>query len=274
MGVTTINLADAGLSAQKDLDKFWEILDDRLEMCYEALMIRYERLKTLTSDASPIHWNYGGLARLPKHAPIAPLLEGGRTTITLGYAGIYECVKALIGESHTTEKGSKLAMDIMLKLDEAIKKWKKETGLGFALYGSPQESTTEKFAKACRRRHGLIEGITDRDFITNSYHVFVGEDIDAFSKLKFEAPYQDVSRGGSVSYIEVPNMQNNVPAILEVIKFIYDNIQYAEINTKSDYCMKCGFSGEILIDENINWYCPNCGNRDQDEMTVVRRTCG
>lgn len=274
MGVTTINLADAGLAADKDLDKFYEILEERLEMCYEAQMIRYERLKTLNSDASPIHWNYGGMARLPKHSSIAPLLEGGRTSISLGYAGIYECVMALIGESNTTEKGSQLALDIMKTLDAKVKEWKAKTGLGWGLYGTPQESTTEKFAKACRRHYGKIEGITDRDFITNSYHVFVGEEIDAFDKLKFESTYQNLSLGGAVSYIEVANMTKNTEAIMKVMQFMYDNIQYAEINTKSDNCMKCGFDGEILLDDNCEWYCPNCGNRDKEEMTVVRRTCG
>lgn len=272
MGVTTINLADVGLSAKGDMDKFWRILDERLLLCKEALMLRYERLKTLTSDASPIHWQHGALARLKKHESIAPLLVGGRTTITLGYSGIYECVMALIGESNTSEKGSKLALDIMLKLKETTEEWKKETNLGFALYGCPQEATTEKFAKACRRRHGLIKGITDRDFVTNSYHVFVEEPIDAFTKLKFESKYQDISTGGSVSYIEVANMQNNIPAVLQVIEFMYDNIQYAEINTKSDYCQQCGYDGEILVDDNLEWYCPQCGNRDKDTMNVVRRT--
>ena len=274
MGVTTINLADAGLSAQGDIDRFWDILDERLDMCYEASMIRYNRLKTLTSDASPIHWSYGGLARLPKHSPIAPLLENGRSTITLGYAGIYECVMALLNESNTTEKGSILAYQIMNKLRETVNKWKVKTGLGFALYGTPQESTTEKFAKACRKHHGIIKGITDRDFITNSYHVYVGEEIDAFNKLKFESTYQDMSLGGSVSYIEVPNMSNNISAIIKIMQFMYENIQYAEINTKSDYCMKCGFDGEILLDDDCEWYCPNCGNRDKSEMNVVRRVCG
>ena len=274
MGVTTINLADAGLAAKGDVNKFWNILDDRLELCKESLMLRYHRLKTLNSDASPIHWQHGGLARLKKHESIEKLLIGGRTTITLGYAGIYECVMGLIGESNTSERGSKLAMDIMIHLKNTVERWKKEENLGFALYGTPQESLTEKFSKACRRHYGEINGITDRDFITNSYHVFVEEPIDAFSKLKFESKYQDVSLGGAVSYIEVANMQNNIPAVLQVIQFMYENIQYAEINTKSDYCQKCGFDGEILVNDELEWYCPQCGNKDKDTMNVVRRTCG
>ncbi len=274
MGVVTLNLADVGLTAKGDMDNFWKILDNRLELCREVSMLRYERLNTLNSDASPIHWQHGGLARLDKHEPISKLLKGGRSTITLGYAGLYECVMALIGESNTTERGTQLALDIMKYLRATTDRWKKETDLGFALYGSPQESATEKFAKACRRRHGVIKGITDRDFITNSYHVFVGEEIDAFSKLKYESQFQDISSGGSVSYIEVPNMQHNPQALLKIMQFMYDNIQYAEINSKSDYCQKCGFDGEILVNDNLEWYCPNCGNKDKDTMNVVRRTCG
>lgn len=274
MGVTTINLADIGLAAKGDMDKFWKILDERLELCKESLILRYNRLNTLNSDASPIHWQHGGLARLKKHESISKLLVGGRTTITLGYAGIYECVMGLIGKSNTTDEGSKLSLDIMNYLKQTVNRWKEEENLGFALYGTPQESLTEKFAKACRRHHGVIKGITDRDFVTNSYHIFVEEEIDAFSKLRFESKYQDVSSGGSVSYVEVPNMQHNLPAVLQIIKFIYDNIQYAELNTKSDCCQKCGFEGEILTNDNLEWYCPQCNNTDKDTMNVVRRTCG
>ena len=274
MGVTTINLADVGLSANGDLAKFWDILYDRLELCKESLMLRYAKLKDVTSDVSPIHWQHGAISRLPKHAPIYDLLQDGYATITLGYIGVYECVMALIGESHTTERGQELAIEIMKHLKQATSEWKAETGLGFALYGTPSESLTEKFAKACRRRHGVIEGLTDRDYLTNSYHVFVQEDIDAYAKLEFESQFHEISSGGAISYIEVPNMQNNPEAILNLMQFMYENVQYAEVNTKSDYCHQCGFDGEILVDKDLNWYCPNCGNTDQTQMNVVRRTCG
>lgn len=275
MGVTSINLADCGLAAEKDLDEFWQIFDDRLELCYESLMLRYDNIKDNLSDSSPIHWQHGGIARLPKHAPIYPLLQEGYATITLGYIGVYECVKALIGKSHTTEEGKALALQIVQYMKDKTIEWKKRSGgLGFALYGTPSESLTEKFANATLKRYGTVDGESARHFLTNSYHVFVEEKIDAFEKLKFEAPFHKISSGGCISYIEMSNMQNNIPAIISVIQYIYENIQYAELNTKSDYCHECGYDGEILIDENLNWYCPNCGNKDKNKMNVVRRTCG
>ena len=274
IGLTSINLADCGLSAQGDTEEFWRIFDERLELCYESLMLRYDKLKDVTSDVSPIHWQHGAIARLPKHAPIFPLLQDGYATITLGYIGVYECVKSLIGESHTTEKGQKLALEIVKYMKSKVLEWKKRTGLGFALYGTPSESLTEKFANAAVRRWGTVDGEEVRHFLTNSYHVFVEEKIDAFSKLKFESQFHPISSGGCISYIEAVNLSNNIPAVLEVIKYIYDNIQYAEINTKSDYCHVCGYDGEILIDENLEWYCPNCQNKDKSKMNVVRRTCG
>ncbi|MDD6827984.1 MAG: anaerobic ribonucleoside-triphosphate reductase [Oscillospiraceae bacterium] len=274
MGLTSINLADCGLSAQGDIDSFWKIFDERLELCFESLMLRYEKLKNVTSDVSPIHWQYGAIARLPKHTPIYPLLQDGYATITLGYIGVYECVMALIGQSHTTPEGEKLALEIVKYMKAKIIEWKRRTGLGFALYGTPSESLTEKFANATVRRWGTVDGKEARGFLTNSYHVFVEEKIDAFSKLKFESQFHPISSGGCISYIEAVNLTNNIPAVLEVIKYIYDNIQYAEINTKSDYCQVCGYDGEIMIDDNLEWYCPNCGNRDKSKMNVVRRTCG
>ena len=274
MGLTSINLADCGLSANKDIDEFWKIFDDRLELCFESLMLRYEKLKNVTSDVSPIHWQHGAIARLPKHTPIYPLLQNGYSTITLGYIGVYECVKALLGISHTTPEGEKLALEIVKYMKSKVLEWKKRTGLGFALYGTPSESLTERFAKATVKRWGTVDGEEERNFLTNSYHVFVEEKIDAFSKLKFESQFHPISSGGCISYIEAVNMTNNIPAVLEIIKYIYDNIQYAEINTKSDYCHECGFDGEIMIDDNLDWYCPNCGNRDKTKMNVVRRTCG
>ena len=274
MGLTSINLGDCGLSAQGSIEDFWKIFDDRLELCYESLMLRYEKLKDVTSDVSPIHWQNGAIARLPKHAPIYPLLQDGYATITLGYIGVYECVKSLIGKSHTTEEGEKLALEIVKYMKSKVLEWKKRTGLGFALYGTPSESLTEKFANACIRRWGTVDGQDVRHFLTNSYHVFVEEKIDAFSKLKFESQFHPISSGGCISYIEAVNLTNNIPAVLTLIKFIYENIQYAEINTKSDYCHECGYDGEILIDENLEWYCPNCQNRDKTKMNVVRRTCG
>lgn len=274
MGLTSINLADAGLSAQGDLEAFWEILDERLELCYESLMLRYEKLKDVTSDVSPIHWKHGALARLPKHAPIYPLLQNGYATITLGYMGLYECVKALIGVSHTTPEGEKLAIKIMKHLKSKVLEWKKNTGLGFALYGTPAESLTDRFARLIRKRWGVIEGITDRDFLTNSYHVFVEEPIDAYSKLLFESQFHAISSGGAISYIETPNMGKNISAVLELIQFMYENVQYAEFNTKLDYCQVCNYDGEILYNKEKGWYCPNCGNTDTDRMNIVRRTCG
>lgn len=274
MGLTSINLADAGLSAEGNLDKFWDILNERLQLCFESLMLRYEKLKDVTSDVSPIHWQHGAIARLGKHEPIYSLLQDGYSTISLGYIGIYECVKALIGKSHTTPEGEELAIKIMKHLKATVLSWKEETGLGFALYGTPSESLTDRFARLTRERWGVIEGITDRNYLTNSYHVFVQEEIDAFSKLKFEAQFHPISSGGAISYIEMPNMKDNVEAVLATIQFMYENVQYAEFNTKLDYCMVCGYEGEILCDDNLEWYCPNCGNRDKDKMNVCRRTCG
>ena len=274
MGLTSINLADCGLSAQGNLDDFWKLFDERLELCYESLMLRYDKLKNVTSDVSPIHWQHGAIARLPKHAPIFPLLQNGYATITLGYIGVYECVKALLGVSHTTPEGEKLALEIVKYMKSKVIEWKARTGLGFALYGTPSESLTEKFANATVRRWGTVDGEEARGFLTNSYHVFVEEKIDPFSKLKFESQFHPISSGGCISYIEAVNLSNNIPAVLTVIKFIYDNIQYAEINTKSDYCQVCGYDGEIMIDENLEWYCPNCQNTDKSKMNVVRRTCG
>ena len=274
MGLTSLNLADVGLSAQGDLDKFWKILEDRLELCRESLMLRYEKLKNVTSDVSPIHWQHGAIARLKPHEPIYPLLQNGYATITLGYIGLYECVMALIGKSHTTPEGEKLGVEIMKNLKAHIVKWKEETGLGFALYGTPSESLTERFAKCLQRRFGVIKGITDRNYLTNSYHVFVGEEIDAFEKLKFESQFHPISSGGAISYVELPNLAQNPEVILTLIKYMYENVQYAEMNTKLDFCMECGYEGEILCDDNLEWYCPNCGNRDKARMNVVRRTCG
>ena len=274
MGVTSLNLADVGLSAQGDINKFWGILEDRLELCKESLMLRYEKLKDVTSDVSPIHWQHGAIARLKQHEPIYPLLQNGYATITLGYIGLYECVMALIGKSHTTPEGEKLAVEIMKNLKAHTLKWKEETGLGFALYGTPSESLTERFAKSIQKRFGVVPGVTDRNYLTNSYHVFVGEEIDAFQKLKFESQFHPISSGGAISYVELPNLAQNPEVILTLIKYMYENVQYAEMNTKLDYCMECGFEGEILCDDNLEWYCPNCGNRDKSRMNVVRRTCG
>ena len=274
MGLTSINLADCGMSAQGSIEDFWKIFDERLELCYESLMLRYEKLKNVTSDVSPIHWQHGAIARLPKHAPIYPLLQDGYATITLGYIGVYECVRALLGVSHTNPDGEKLAVEIVSYMKSKVLEWKKRTGLGFALYGTPSESLTEKFANATVRRWGTVDGEEVRGFLTNSYHVFVEEKIDAFEKLKFESQFHPISSGGCISYIEAVNLTNNIPAVLSVMKYIYDNIQYAEINTKSDYCHECGYDGEIMIDDNLDWYCPNCGNRDKNKMNVVRRTCG
>lgn len=274
MGLTSINLADAGLSAQGDVQAFWSILDERLQLCFESLMLRYEKLKDVTSDVSPIHWQHGAIARLPKHAPIAELLTDGYATISLGYIGLYECVKALIGESHTTPRGEELAVAIMKRLKKAVTDWKKETGLGFALYGTPSESLTDRFARLTKKRWGEIEGITDRLFLTNSYHVFVEEPINAFDKLKFESQFHSISSGGAISYIEVPNMSKNIPAVIELMQYMYENVQYAEFNTKLDYCQVCHYDGEMECGEDLQWVCPNCGNRDTDKMNIVRRTCG
>ena len=273
-GVVTLNLVDVGLSADKDMNKFWDILDERLELCYQALILRHERLEGTSTTISPIHWQYGAIARLSKDDKIDDLLHNGYSTISLGYAGLYECVLSMLGVSHTTEEGEKFALEVMNKLRVTCDKWKKETGIGFGLYGTPLESTTYKFARKLRDRFGIIEGITDKDYITNSYHVNVKEEIDAFRKLGFEAQFQKISSGGAVSYVEVTNLNNNIEAIKQLVDYMYDTIQYAEINTKSDYCQVCGFDGEILLDENLEWYCPNCGNRDHNKMNVCRRTCG
>ena len=276
-GVVTLNLVDVALSSGKEMDKFWKIFDERLDLCYRALMCRHERLKGTLSDAAPILWQYGALARLPKGEPIDKLLYNGYSTISLGYAGLYECVKYMTGKSHTDPSATPFALDVMRYLNAACAKWRAETHIDFSLYGTPLESTTYKFAKCLQKRFGIIPGVTDKGYITNSYHIHVTEHIDAFSKLAFESKFQALSPGGAISYVEVPNMQNNIPAVLEVMKFIYDNIMYAELNTKSDYCQVCGYDGEIEIvehDGKLIWRCPNCGNTDQDKMNVARRTCG
>ena len=274
-GVVTINLVDVALSADKDMDLFWKLMDERLELCHRALQVRHKRLSKVTSDVAPILWQHGALARLGKGESIHELLHHGYSTISLGYAGLYECVKFMTGHSHTDNgKGKEFGLDVMRKLNDACKKWKEEEDMDYSVYGTPIESTTYKFAKCLRERFGKIKGITDRDYITNSYHVPVFEEIDAFSKLKLESEFQALSPGGAISYIETPNLTNNLDAVMEVIKFIYDNIMYAELNTKSDYCQECGYDGEILIDDNLEWYCPNCGNRDHDKLNVARRTCG
>ena len=273
-GVVTLNLTDVGLSAKKNMDNFWKILDERLDLCFEALMLRHENLKGTVSDVSPIHWQYGGIARLKPGETIDKLLDSRYSTISLGYIGLYECVVAMLGQSHTTAQGDEFGTKIMKRLRQAVDEWKEKTGLGFALYGTPAESTTYKFARTLKRRFGIVPGVTDKDYITNSYHVNVQEHIDAFSKLGFEAKFQNISSGGAISYVEVTNMTSNFEAMKELINYMYDTIQYAEINTKSDYCQECGFDGEILIDENGEWYCPNCGNRNHKTMNVCRRTCG
>ena len=277
-GVVTLNLVDIALSSEKDMDRFWKIFDERLELCYKALMCRHNRLKGPLSDAAPILWQYGAIARLRKGEPIDPLLYNGYSTISLGYAGLCECVRYLTGKSHTNPEAAPLAIRIMEHMNAACNRWKKETTIGFGIYGTPLESTTYKFARCLQKRFGIVPGVTDRNYITNSYHVHVSEKIDAFEKLAFEAKFQSLSSGGAISYVEVPNMQNNIEAVLQVIRFIYDNIMYAELNTKSDYCQECGFDGEIEIvkDESgkLIWRCPKCGNTDQSKMNVARRTCG
>ncbi len=274
-GVVTINLVDVALTSDKDKDLFWKIMDERLELCHRALQVRHKRLSKATSDVAPILWQYGALARLKKGESIHDLLHHGYSTISLGYAGLYECVKFMTGHSHTDNgEGKEFGLEVMRHLNDACNKWKEEEDIDYSVYGTPIESTTYKFAKALRERFGVIKGITDRDYITNSYHVPVFEEIDAFTKLKLESEFQKLSPGGAISYIETPNLTNNLDAVIEVIKFIYDNIMYAELNTKSDYCHECGYTGEILIDDNLEWYCPNCGNRDHDKMNVARRTCG
>ena len=277
-GVVTINLADVGLSANKDFDEFWKIFDERLELCHRALQLRYKRLMGTISDTSPIHWQHGGLARLKKGEKIDKLLFGGYATISLGYAGLYECVMAMTGKSHTDPEAKPFALNVMQHMNNKCNEWKKEENIDYSLYGSPIESTTYKFAKCLKKRFGVIPGITDRNYITNSYHVVVTEKIDAFTKLKFESEFQKLSPGGAISYIEIPNLTNNIDAILSVISFIYDNIMYAELNTKCDYCQVCGYDGEIQIVDDGNgklvWECPNCHNRDKSKMNIVRRTCG
>ena len=277
-GVVTINLVDVALSSGGDMEKFWKIFDERLDLCYRALMCRHNRLKGTLSDAAPILWQYGALARLKKGETIDKLLYGGYSTISLGYAGLYECVKYMTGRSHTDPEATPFALDVMKHMNEACDKWKAETNIGFSIYGSPIESTTYKFAKCLQKRFGIVPGVTDKSYITNSYHVHVCEEIDAFEKLKFESQFQALSTGGAISYVEVPNMQDNIPAVLQVIRFIYDNIMYAELNTKSDYCQECGYDGEIQIvtteDGKLEWECPHCGNRNQDTLNVARRTCG
>lgn len=274
-GVVTINLVDAALSSDKDMDLFWKIMDERLELCHRALQARHKRLSKVTGDVAPILWQHGALARLGKGESIHELLHHGYSTISLGYAGLYECVKYMTGHSHTDGgKAEEFGLEVMKKLNAACNKWKSEEDIDYSVYGTPIESTTYKFAKCLRERFGRIKGITDRDYITNSYHVPVFEEIDAFTKLKLESKFQALSPGGAISYIETPNLTNNLDAVMEVIKFIYDNIMYAELNTKSDYCQECGYEGEILLDDDLEWYCPNCGNRDHDKLNVARRTCG
>ena len=276
-GVVTINLPDVALSSHQDMDKFWKIFDERLELCHRALLCRHERLMGTLSDAAPILWQYGALARLKKGETIDKLLVGGYSTISLGYAGLYECVKYMTGHSHTEKEGTPFAMAVMQHMNDKCAEWKAESDIDFSLYGTPLESTTYKFAKCLQRRFGIIPGVTDKGYITNSYHVHVSEEIDAFDKLKFEGMFQQLSPGGAISYVEVPNMQDNLKAVIRVMQYIYDNIMYAELNTKSDYCQECGFDGEIQIvedDGKLVWECPHCGNRDQEKLNVARRTCG
>ncbi len=276
-GVVTINLPDVALSSHQDMDKFWKIFDERLELCHRALLCRHERLMGTLSDAAPILWQYGALARLKKGETIDKLLVGGYSTISLGYAGLYECVKYMTGHSHTEKEGTPFAMAVMQRMNDKCAEWKAESDIDFSLYGTPLESTTYKFAKCLQRRFGIIPGVTDKGYITNSYHVHVSEEIDAFDKLKFEGMFQQLSPGGAISYVEVPNMQDNLKAVVRVMQYIYDNIMYAELNTKSDYCQVCGYDGEIQIvedDGKLVWECPKCGNREQSKLNVARRTCG
>jgi len=274
-GVVTINLVDVALSSDKDIDLFWKIFEERLELCHRALQIRHKRLSRVTSDVAPILWQHGALARLEKGESIHELLHNGYSTISLGYAGLYEAVKYMTGHSHTDNgKGKEFGLQVMQRMNDKCKEWKELENIDYSVYGTPIESTTYKFAKALKERFGIIKGITDKDYITNSYHVPVFEKIDAFTKLKLESEFQKLSPGGAISYIETPNLSNNLDVVLEVIKFIYDNIMYAELNTKLDYCQECGYTGEILIDDNLEWYCPECGNRDHNKLNVARRTCG
>ena len=273
-GVVSLNLVQVALTANKDMDKFWEVLDERLSLCREDLMVRHNLLLGTSSDISPIHWQHGGIARLEKGEKIDPLLKNGYSTLSLGYVGIYEMTQAMLGVSHTTEEGEEFALQVMNHLKDACDSWKKETGLGFGLYGTPGESLTSRFCRIDKQKFGEIENVTDRMYYTNSYHVHVTEEIDAFEKLKFESQFHDISLGGCISYVEVPDMSKNLPAVEQIINYIYHNIQYAEINTKPDVCFKCGYTGEIKLDDDMQWYCPNCGNKDKDEMQVMRRTCG
>ena len=273
-GVISLNLVQVALTANKDMNKFWNILDERLDLCKEALMVRHNFLLGTTSDISPIHWQHGGIARLKKGEKIDKLLKDGYSTLSLGYVGIYEMTQAMLGVSHTTKEGEEFALKVMHYLNETCSRWKKETGLGFGLYGTPGESLTSRFCRIDKQKFGEIKNVTDRMYYTNSYHVHVTEEIDAFSKLKFESQFHDISLGGCISYVEVPDMSKNLPAVEQIINYIYHNIQYAEINTKPDVCFKCDYTGEIKLDNDLEWYCPNCGNRDKDEMQVMRRTCG
>ena len=277
-GVVTLNLVDIACSSGGDMTRFWEIFDERLELCYRALMARHNRLKGTPSDVAPILWQYGALARLKKGETIDKLLYGGYSTISLGYAGLCECTRYMTGKPHTDPAATPFALKVMQRLNDACKEWKEKENIDFSVYGTPLESTTYKFAKCLQKRFGVIPGVTDKNYITNSYHVHVTENIDAFTKLKFESQFQALSPGGAISYVEVPNMQDNLDAVLSVMKFIYENIMYAELNTKSDYCECCGYDGEIQIKEDENgkliWECPNCGNQDQDKLFVARRTCG
>ena len=276
-GVVTVNLVDIGLSANKNMDEFWKIFDERMELCHRALQCRHERLSGTVSDVAPILWQYGALLRLKKGEKIDKYLHGGYSTLSLGYAGLWECVYSLIGKKLTEPEGEKLGLEIMEKLNEYTSEWKAEENIDYSIYGTPLESTTYKFAKCLQKRFGVVEGVTDKGYITNSYHIHVTEKINAFDKLAFEAKFQALSPGGAISYVEVPDMQDNIEAVLEIMKFIYDHIMYAELNTKSDYCQKCGWDGEIEIKEHdgkLVWTCPQCGNTDQDTMNVARRTCG
>ena len=273
-GVISLNLVQVALTANKDMNKFWEILDERLELCKEALMVRHNLLLGTTSDVSPIHWQYGGIARLRKGEKIDSLLKNGYSTLSLGYVGVYEMTQAMLGVSHTTKEGEEFALKVMNHLNNKCKIWKEETSLGFSLYGTPGESLTSRFCRIDKQKFGVIENVTDKMYYTNSYHVHVTEEIDAFSKLEFESQFHDISLGGCISYVEVPDMSKNLTAVEQIINYIYHNIQYAEINTKPDVCFKCGYEGEILLDNDLEWYCPNCGNREKEEMQVMRRTCG
>ena len=273
-GVVSLNLVQVALTANKDMKKFWEVLDERLDLCREALMVRHNLLLGTSSDISPIHWQHGGIARLEKGEKIDPLLKNGYSTLSLGYVGIYEMTQAMLGVSHTTKEGEEFALQVMNHLKDACDSWKAETGLGFGLYGTPGESLTSRFCRIDKQKFGEIRNVTDRMYYTNSYHVHVTEEIDAFEKLKFESQFHDISLGGCISYVEVPDMSKNLPAVEQIINYIYHNIQYAEINTKPDVCFKCGYTGEIKLDDDMQWYCPNCGNKDKDEMQVMRRTCG